>query len=72
MRTVRSAKAPPSASRPMRPTIGSSLAVLGRLLPEVRPEVPTGWFVSAVVGAVLGGVLGWADWSILGAGAGVA
>ena len=46
MRAARNATAPPSANRPIRPTIGSSLAVFGR-----RPEVPTGCVASAVDGA---------------------
>src|SRR3954447_1157410 len=41
VRAARSATAPPSASRPIRPMSGSSLAVFGRL-----PEVPTGCAVS--------------------------
>jgi hypothetical protein len=54
VRATRIASAPASASRPIRPTIGSSLAVLGRL-----PDVPTGRALSdADGGGTLGVVVG--------------
>src|SRR3954469_11261665 len=60
VRATRIARAPASASRPIRPTSGSSLAVLGRL-----PEVPTGRCSLSV--AEGGGTLGAAGDAVGGA-----
>src|SRR4029453_6244124 len=53
VRAKRIAIAPPSASRPISPTSGSSLAVFGRL-----PDVPTGRSLSVADGGGTDGVVG--------------